>query len=206
MEVDVWEYFSKIFWTDGYVLSGSGDLTFSQAVKKFLAENLSVNLYVLITHILCAIVIIGCITVWVWKPTNDFIDKNKKLLDKTKQELVVNSRETKYFLNLLKKERNYLFNLRRNTEQAARHEASRIIKEANLNADRIAANAKSEADYRVKVIEQKAKDEIKGSVVKLSMELTEKLIGAHINEENSKHVIEAYLKDLEDKKIVSKLN
>ncbi|OAL09866.1 hypothetical protein A6V39_04790 [Candidatus Mycoplasma haematobovis] len=205
MEVDFWEWFNKIFWIDGFVLNEDG-ISFSQEVKKFLNDHLSVNFWTLLIHVLCAIVIIACITVWVWKPTNDFIDKNKKLLDKTKQDLIVSSRETKYFLNLLKKERNYLFNLRRNTEEAARHEASRILTEANRNADKITASAKAEVDHRIKIIEQKAKDEIKGSVVRLSMELTQKLIGAHINEENSRHVIDAYLKDLEDKKITSKLN
>ncbi|AEG72447.1 ATP synthase F0, B subunit [Mycoplasma haemofelis str. Langford 1] len=204
MNQDFWESVVKTF--DSFVILDSSSNSFSSAVKAYLHKNLSVNLWTLLVHVLCAGLIMMCITIWVWKPTNQFIDKNKKLLDKTKQDLVLSSRETKYFLDLLKKERNYLFDLRRNTEVSARKEAADIIDAARVRAMEINENMKRDVEHRIKALESKARDEIKSSVVNLSLELTQKLIGAHINEENSKHVIDAYLKDLEERKIVSKLN
>lgn len=165
------------------------------------------NIWTFLTHLVCSLIIIACITLWVWKPTNEFIDANKKKLDKERQNLILNTRETKYFLGVLKKERNALFNLRRETEFKAREEAEKIIVDAKIQAERSSEHMRKEAEDRIRVMEEKAKDHIKGSVVKLSLELTEKLISANLNDENNKAIIEAYIKDLEERKIApAKIN
>lgn len=175
----------------------------SNKIQEFIKGYLNMNVWTFLTHLVCSLIIISVITLWVWKPTNEFIDENKKKLDRERQKLVLNTRETKYFLGVLKKERNELFNLKRDTEVKAKEEAEKIILDAKMHAEMSAENIRKDAEDRIRVMEEKAKEHIKGSVVKLSLELTEKLISANLNDENNKAIIDAYIKDLEDRKISS---
>lgn len=175
----------------------------SGAIKSFIDQIMSFDPWTLLAHFICSIIIIGCIAKWVYKPTSDFIAANKKKLDKERRNLIVSTRETRFFLDLLKKERNEVFNIKRNVEMKARKEADQIVIDARTLAQESVEKMKQEAESKVRMMEEKAKDQIKDSVINLSMELTEKLVGANINNVNNQAIIDAYIKDLEDKRLVS---
>lgn len=178
-------------------------VTFADKVRNFVEEHLKMNVWVFLVHLVCAIIIMVCIAIWVWKPTNDFVSVQKKRLEKEKNDLVVNNRETRYFLGLLKKEKHELFYTKRAIVKSAVEEAERIRTEAQKSVNTVVADMKRKAEERIELMEEKAKEHIKEKIVNVAMELTEKLIDKNIDYANNRAVIDAYLKELEDKKLVS---
>lgn len=153
-------------------------------------------------HVVCAILIIACISVWVWKPTNEFIANQKKKLDKEKNDLVVNNRESRYFLGLLKKEKYELFYTKRAITRTAAEEAERIREEARIAGEKIVADLQSKAEERIRVMERKARHQIEKYIVDAAVELTEKLVDANLDNAKNKAVIDAYIKELEVKQVL----
>ncbi|GCE63828.1 F0F1 ATP synthase subunit B family protein [Candidatus Mycoplasma haematohominis] len=183
------------------LLSGNSS-TFAEKISKFVEEHLKMNVWVFLVHLVCAIIIMAFIAIWVWKPTNDFVANQKKKLEKEKNDLVVNNRETRYFLGLLKKEKNELFYTKRAITRAAIDEAERIRTEAQRSVNLVVADMQRKAEERIELMEEKAKEHIKEKIVNVALELTEKLVDANINDANNKAIIDAYLKELEEKKLV----
>lgn len=150
----------------------------------------------------CAILIIACISIWVWKPTNEFIASQKKKLDKEKNDLVVNNRESRYFLGLLKKEKYELFYTKRAITKTAAEEAERIREEARIAGEKIVSDLQSQAEERIRVMESKARHQIEKYIVDAAVELTEKLVDANLDNAKNKAVIDAYIKELEVKQML----
>lgn len=173
-----------------------------ERIKKFILEAMSLNVWVLLVHVVCLILIVACVSVWVWKPTNEFVESQKKKLDKEKNDLVVNNRETRYFLGLLKKEKYELFYTKRAITKAAAEEAERIRSEAKVAGEKIVADLQSRAEERINLMERKAREQIKKYIVDSAVELTEKLVDANIDAAKNKSVIDAYIKELETKQVL----
>lgn len=174
----------------------------AEKIKKFIFGAMEMNIWVLLVHVMCAILIIACISVWVWKPTNEFISQQKRKLDKEKNDLVVNNREARYFLGLLKKEKHELFYTRRAITKAAAEEAERIREEAKVTGEKIVADLQAKAEDRISMMERKARHQIKKYIIDSAVELTEKLVDANLDDAKNKAVIDAYIKELEDKKVL----
>lgn len=121
-------------------------------------------------------------------------------MNKERHDLLLNNRESRYFLGLLKKERVELFDTKKRITENALKAAEEIKSNALAYMDQQNAELKEASRQRIAALEEKARENIQNMIAKEAMALTERLIDANLNDKNNQKIIDEYLKDLESRK------
>ncbi|AFO51865.1 ATP synthase subunit b [Candidatus Mycoplasma haematolamae str. Purdue] len=153
---------------------------------------------VIVAHILSSIFVLIFIVYFFWKPTNQFINDQKKKLDQVHDKLAVATKQTKTALNNLQveqvklvKTRERLLAERQEQEDSIRE---KVMAEAEAEKGRIIA----EAERKARIIEEETKKTVNEKIVSLSVGLAEKLIKGAINEKTQSRIIDGYLDEIDN--------
>ena len=126
------------------------------------------------------------------KARQDYIEKNIKDSEKSKEEAEIYVKESK------------------DAVLAAKEEAKRIVKdatdEANLSAENIRDEAKKDAlltrkkaDEEIALAREKARKDAKDEIVGVAIAASSQVLGREVNEEDEKRLLKDFMNDVEER-------
>lgn len=134
---------------------------------------------------------------FLWKRFLGVLDDRREIIAKEFKTIEEKKSEISHLQNEYQKKLNQIEEISRQHLQKAVKEGQRIAEElsqqARTEAERIIHSAQEEIQYEVK----KAKEELKETVVDLTMRATEGLILEKMNPQTDKKIVEGLLKEME---------
>ncbi|AGX89014.1 F0F1 ATP synthase subunit B family protein [Mycoplasma parvum] len=147
-------------------------------------------------HFISSLLVIVFIIYYFWKPTDAFIKKQKNKLDRAHIQLATATKETQEALNKLRIQQKRLKLNEQRILEEQREKAKQFLSQKIQEAEAIKSSIIEESKKKVIEIEEEAKKTINDKVIGLSVELTEKLIGASLNRKIHTKVINNYINSI----------
>ena len=154
------------------------------------------NIWAFLVQLLAFIVLIIVVTKFAYKPVRKYLDKRSQILnDERKEAEELKQKAKENFYESEKKLAEVRDNASKIIDEAiekGKSERETILKEANLEAQKVKANA-------YKTIEEeksKAQKEIKEDIVDVAFSMTSKLLEREVNTKDNEKLVDDFVKDL----------
>lgn len=154
------------------------------------------NIWAFLVQLLAFIVLIIVVTKFAYKPVRKYLDKRSQILnDERKEAEELKQKAKENFYESEKKLAEVRDNASKIIDEArekGKSERDIILKEANLEAQKVKANA-------YKTIEEeksKAQKEIKEDIVDVAFSMTSKLLEREVNTKDNEKLVDDFVKDL----------
>lgn len=154
------------------------------------------NIWAFLVQLLAFIVLIIVVTKFAYKPVRKYLDKRSQILnDERKEAEELKQKAKENFYESEKKLAEVRDNASKIIDEArekGKSEREIILKEANLEAQKVKANA-------YKTIEEeksKAQKEIKEDIVDAAFSMTSKLLEREVNTKDNEKLVDDFVKDL----------
>lgn len=154
------------------------------------------NIWAFLVQLLAFIVLIIVVTKFAYKPVRKYLDKRSQILnDERKEAEDLKQKAKENFYESEKKLAEVRDNASKIIDEArekGKSEREIILKEANLEAQKVKANA-------YKTIEEeksKAQKEIKEDIVDVAFSMTSKLLEREVNTKDNEKLVDDFVKDL----------
>lgn len=154
------------------------------------------NIWAFLVQLLAFIVLIIVVTKFAYKPVRKYLDKRSQILnDERKEAEELKQKAKENFYESEKKLAEVRDNASKIIDEArekGKSEREIILKEANLEAQKVKANA-------YKTIEEeksKAQKEIKEDIVDVAFSMTSKLLEREVNTKDNEKLVDDFVKDL----------
>ena len=154
------------------------------------------NIWAFLVQLLAFIVLIIVVTKFAYKPVRKYLDKRSQFLNyerKEAEELKQKAKENFYESEKkLAEVRDNASKIIDEAREKGKSEREIILKEANLEAQKVKANA-------YKTIEEeksKAQKEIKEDIVDVAFSMTSKLLEREVNTKDNEKLVDDFVKDL----------
>ena len=154
------------------------------------------NIWAFLVQLLAFIVLIIVVTKFAYKPVRKYLDKRSQILNDERieaEELKQKAKENFYESEKkLAEVRDNASKIIDEAREKGKSERETILKEANLEAQKVKANA-------YKTIEEeksKAQKEIKEDIVDVAFSMTSKLLEREVNTKDNEKLVDDFVKDL----------
>ena len=154
------------------------------------------NIWAFLVQLLAFIVLIIVVTKFAYKPVRKYLDKRSQILnDERKETEDLKQKAKENFYKSEKKLAEVRDNASKIIDEArekGKSEREAILKEANLEAQKVKTNA-------YKAIEEeksKAQKEIKEDIVDVAFSMTSKLLEREVNTKDNEKLVDDFVKDL----------
>ncbi|XQP55675.1 MAG: F0F1 ATP synthase subunit B [Mycoplasmoidaceae bacterium] len=160
--------------------------------KEWVVNNLFPNLWVFLTHIIAAVILIVLMTWLVWKPTKQSLQKRHDYIAKE----IADAQNAKEAANMELNEANQLkvtaLSQAMSITTQAKAEAFKIIEKAKIDAKKSAAKILTDAKADIEHEKASAKANVQDNIINIAFDVAESVL----NQELSKQEKDKYIDDL----------
>lgn len=165
--------------------------------KDWVVNSLFPNLWVFITHIIAAVVLIVIMTWLVWKPTKQSIQKRHDYIAKQ----IADAQQAKETANMELNEANQLkvnaLSQAMSITTQAKAEAFKIIEDAKIDAKKSAAKILKDAKSDIEHEKQDAKANVQDNIINIAFDVAESVLNKEVSKQDKDKYIDELLASIE---------
>ena len=165
--------------------------------KEWVVNSLFPNLWVFITHIIAAVVLIVIMTWLVWKPTKQSLQKRHDYIAKQ----IADAQRSKETATMELNEANQLkvsaLSQAMTITTQAKAEAFKIIEDAKLDAKKTAAKILKDAKADVENEKQAAKANVHDDIINIAFDVAESVLNKEVSKQDKDKYIDELLSSIE---------
>lgn len=162
-----------------------------------VVNNLFPNVWVFLTHIIAAVILIVLMVWLVWKPAKKSLDKRHDYIAKE----ISDAQKAKEVATIEQNEANQLkitaLSQSMSIATQAKAEAFKIVEDAKADAKQSAAKILKDAQADVENEKQKAKENIQDNIINIAFDAAESVLGREIKKEDENKYIDDLLSSIE---------
>lgn len=158
-----------------------------------LFKNLVPNVWVLVAHILAAVVVVSVIIFFVWHPTKKLLQKRREFYNKNIIEVENSKKDAQQYLTDAKSEKLKTEKIIKNLISKSQKEADQIKQTAEFKATSKAREIYDKAVNDANKLKQNAQTKIHENVADLAIDIACKIIGENANNELNRKLVDEYL-------------
>ena len=165
--------------------------------KEWVVNSLFPNLWVFLTHIIAAVVLIVIMTWLVWKPTKQSIQKRHDYIAKQ----IADAQQAKETANMELNEANQLkvnaLSQAMSITTQAKAEAFKIVEDAKIDAKKSAAKILKDAKADVENEKQAARANVQDNIINIAFDVAESVLSKEVSKQDKDKYIDELLSSIE---------